>query len=533
MTYEQARDEAQLLELDQAIDTYIANYPKAQPQPANRQTLILFPGGAGCELKRTRQSFSQQQDPNQFGYDTVWLNCYTLIGGALKLRMERSGNTWVEADGHIIVAGGSVSFAGRTPYDGFLQWCATRDIDVLVYGYDWRRPFDEMADFFVQQFVPRFRTRVQDACNFDPFQNYSLLGHSEGGMLVNWVLRRHGGGALPDFKAAITAGTPFYGYGGQLERWFDGMSLLNGLGKRAIVQVISSMPALYALSFLSTSTYQANQQGLQNDPYPLLSYPSTDAADGKPVDPYKNALSNDGLVRYPSVGITGFDDSDLCIAADVAALMSAPMPDELAVKFYNLRGVLPNGSTAGRNTWQWIQPAFDPQSDASPIDLIEDVPGDGTQPAWTARLLRDDPLQKKNNIIDVVSDDAEHVRLLESQAVQNALASLLGVRKWKKGEAFVPPFPVNVTSFDVQAAVEAMQQEFREYRDNVFDIPPDRLIEFWLRRRATDKVLLPQVAARIYMDLVRPEGATRREREQTLLQRDQDVLHILNARRPS
>lgn len=529
VSYEQARDAAQLLELDRAIDAYIANYQAATPS-AKRQTLILFPGGAGSELKRTRRSFAQQPDPAQFDYDTVWLNCYTLIGAALKLRMKRSGSTWVEADDHIVIAGGSVQFAGRTPYDGFLHWCASRNIDVLVYGFDWRRPFDEMADFFVQQFVPHFRNRVEAACGVDPLQNYSLLGHSEGGMLVNWLLRQHGTGGLPQFKAAITAGTPFYGYGSQIERWFTGMSLLNGLGKREITRVISSMPALYALSFLARCTYDANAAALAGDPYPLTQYPSTDAQSGADADPY-NVQVNGAQVRYPDHAVTGFDAQELAVGAQVAADMSAPMPNGLGAKFYNLRGIQPNKQTVGSDTWQWILGSFDPEADPSPIHLVENVPGDGTQPAWTARLLRSNAAEKKNNIIDVVADDAEHMFLLESRAVQDALAPKLGVRKWKKGEAFLPPPAVNVTSFDVQAAVEAMQQEFRRFRENVFEIPPESLIRFWLTKRATDRALLAQIAARIYMDLVRPEAATQRDRERTLQQREGDAVHILNERR--
>ena len=527
MSYEQARDNAQLIELDIAIDTFIANYRAATPPQGERQTVILFPGGTGSELKRTRKTYDEQPDPAAFEYDTVWLNCHTFIGAALLLRMKRSGATWVDADGHIIIAGGSVSFLGRTPYDGFQRWCASRNIDVLVYGYDWRRPFDEVADFFVQGFLPRFRTRVQQAHGVDPLQTYSLVGHSQGGMLVNWLLRRHGSsGALPAFKRAITAASPFYGYGGQLDRWFAGMSLLNGLGERNIVQVISSLPALYALNFLSRRTYAANKEAFGRDTYPLAGYPSHDIETGVDADPYYPE-SNGPLVRYPSNEITGFDPRELKNGARISAAMSNPLDPALAARFYNVRGVLDRGKTAGSARWKWIDPSYDPDSEPSPIELDEDVPGDGTQPAWTARLLRADPAEAKSHVIDVVAGDAEHAFLMESDALQNALAPLLAVPKLKRGESFGTAPAVNVTSFDTLKAVHAMQQEFQPFRGDVFSVSDKQLADFWLKERATDKTLLEQIARRIHIDLSRPETATRRDRERTIAQREKDAMEIV------
>ena len=101
----------------------------------------------------------------------------------------------------------------------------------------------------------------------------------------------------------------------------------------------------------------------------------------------------------------------------------------------------------------------------------------------------------------------------------------------KEGEERVAPPPVNVSSFDTLQAVRAMQQEFQPFRDEVFDITGKQLADYWLRERATDRNLLEQIARRIYIDLIRPEAASRRERELTIEQREHDAIAIANGGR--
>lgn len=507
MTYEEARDEAQCLELDAAIDVFISRCPPPAPATVRRQTLILLLGGAGSQLKRTRGKYSKGDDPSKFSYDTVWLNCQTLLGAALRLRMKRSGSTWVESDGHIVVAGGSVEFLHFTPYDGFVAWCTQRNIDVLCYGYDWRRPFDEMADFFVTRFLPRFQRRVLKACGFDPLADYALVGHSQGGMLLNWIVRQHGA-TMPAFSKAITVAAPFYGYGGQVARWFAGEPLLNQLGKDKMIRVISSFPAMYALNFMAWDTYLANRAGFEADKgYELMAYPSVDYATGTVADPY-DPKTNGLLVRYPSRAVTDFDRRALDDGGRVARAMAAPMAAKaLSSKFFNVRGVQTRGLTVGSSTWRWIQADFDPSRSPSPIHLIEEVPGDGTQPAWTARLLRDQNDGQAANIITVVAEDAEHMFIMESGPVQDQLAKVLGVpervsdERRKSGELRI------ASSGATLLAVRAMQVAFSKDRNRPFEIPEAELRDYWRRKRVLKDRLA--MARRILIDLVRPLPAAR------------------------
>src|SRR5262249_49907749 len=155
-----------------------------------------------------------------------------------------------------------------------------KGIDWYIFPWDWRRAPDTAGAFFLQKFLPHFRDRVMQECNnADPLADCSLIGHSFGGMVVNWTLRQNDP-LLAYLRAAITVATPFYGYGGQLHRWFEGESLLNGpfnWWRPGIIKAICSFPGCYALHFMSQETYAASEPGLKGDAYPLSVYPSLDA----------------------------------------------------------------------------------------------------------------------------------------------------------------------------------------------------------------------------------------------------------------
>jgi hypothetical protein len=114
----------------------------------------------------------------------------------------------------------------------------------------------------------------------------------------------------------------------------------------------------------------------------------------------------------------------------------------------------------------------------------------------------------------------------ESSDVHDALTRPVGFPKMRKGETRVSPPAVHVTSFDTLKAVRAMQEEFGPFRDDVFKVPGKRLAAFWLRERATDRNLLEHIARRVYIELLRPDAATRADQELTLRQREQDAQAI-------
>src|SRR5260221_156121 len=170
-----------------------------------------------------------------------------------------------------------------------------------------------------------------------------------------------------------------------------GLGFLADAARRDMLELISSLPALYTLHFLDEPTFAAAPPTLGADPggFSLASYPSIDVTvPSLRADAYHPQTSG-GLVRYPVN--TGFDLSELGYAATQFQQLAAPMLAAMSQQFYNIRGVSTKwdgtvrDNTVGAVKWAWISPVFNP-TDPSPIADDGMVPGDGTQPAWSARL---------------------------------------------------------------------------------------------------------------------------------------------------
>jgi pimeloyl-ACP methyl ester carboxylesterase len=425
MSYDSTRDAEQLRILDPSIDDFIERYNDSDIPAGARQTIFFFPGGLASTLKRATTPYIDGGPVGQmFDYETVWLTFEDFLGGALDLRIHRVGRKYRDLDDRIIVTDGTVRILGWTFYEGFVHWCETRGLDYYVFGWDWRRRLQDSGKFFYSKFLPYFQERVRDGCNdADPLSDFSLIGHSAGGMVVNWILRQSPDHSILDnLNKVITVATPFYGYASQVHRWFEGEPYLNGIGdvfKAGIIRVICSCPACYAWQFLDVPTFTNHQAEFLNDvQYPLINYPSTDEATGVPADPY-HPLRNGDRRRYPSPRRTGFDHRELRSGRNLVSYLCSPLADSLAAKFFNIRGDTRNDDTVGSTTWYWVPP-----TDPSPIANDSSVPGDDTQPAWSARHL---DLLALGQVITVKGDGVSHMDIMNSRKTLNALRDLLGV----------------------------------------------------------------------------------------------------------
>ncbi len=422
MTYDQTRDSEQLRFLAASTADFIARARGAGVDPA-RQTVFLLPGGMAAKLLRARKPYQDAGPPGQtFQYDTVWLNLSTLLGGALNLAMHEQGGGVRDAGDRIIVADGAVDYLGCTPYSLFTDWCDLVGLGWFVFGWDWRRRIDDVAAFFTGQFLPQFRQQVTAAGLPDPLADFSIVGHSFGGMVVNLV-NRDSDPVLAGMRAAITVGGPVYGYGGQIHRWFEGEQYLNDLGKLQVIRTIASFPGTYALPFMDAATFAANRTALADDPsFPLTAYPCMDAVTAAlEVDPFDPPVGGDAR-RYPAH--IGFNFAELAHARTVCATLAAPMPAGTATdRFYCIRGVQTTDATEGGITWHTVAPSYNPGTGASPIaDAPAPVPGDDTQPAWTARLVT----QPDSRII-TVQGAIDHAFLMEYEPVQTKIGAILGL----------------------------------------------------------------------------------------------------------
>jgi hypothetical protein len=518
-----------------------------QNGPCPRQTVFFFPGGMASRLQRALQPYQEGVGvPPNVGYEEVWFHLVnTLTGDWRRLGMYRDSlGCFRDSDNHIIVANGAVEAVPVdglrcAPHDELANWCGQNNADFFVFGWDWRRRLDETVTFFLDKFVPFFRQQVMAQGCADPFANFSLVGHSFGGMVVN-LIARSGHSILPNMAHAITVATPFYGYPGQLHRWFEGqpeliMAELATIDVKEaadpwgffgdytqerknlrleLLRVISSMPGLYTLHFLDEVTYANPAKAfLGADPEAPLSfslggYPSGDATVlTLNADAY-NPQANGALVRYPTN--TGFDLTELAYARTQFQQLSSAMPAAVTNRFHNIRGVTSSNGVAVAETaaavrWGWISPEFDPNG-PSPITDTLWVPGDGTQPAWTARLT-------PQHAVTVQADGLDHAFMMNNAAVVA-----------KVGEILCAP-PANPPQGGGGAPGGISDKDFRDFLKWLYrhrkrikwprftkDIPPDYFPPKFRKR-------LPAIMRRLFRDILngprtkkKPRGKKRPEK---------------------
>jgi hypothetical protein len=423
MSYEGNRVKEQLRVLRPEIQNFIVRY-NANP-PVGRQTVFLFPGGMASRLVRAKKVY--QPGPDQvFDYVDIWLTPESFLGRAADLKMKRvNKGDHRDKDDKIIVSDGLVNFLGATPYLGFTAWCAAKNLDYFVFPWDWRRGVDDVGDFFIDDFLPDFQNLVKAGCNnADPLARFSLIGHSCGGMVVNWALRSNAA-IMAGLDKAITVATPFYGYSSQLHRWFDGEEYLNGplnSFKKGIIKAICSFPGCYAWLFLPhNDRYVPNAAAFAADPVaPLMAYPSVDSDTGAVADPY-DPQSNGALRRYPTTRESAFDSDELKDGKDLVKFLSGPLTAAKAGKFYNIRADTGANNTRHATTWRWVPPI-----EPCPIANASVGMGDGVQPGWTARHIDLEGLAP-GHVVTVVSPLAEHATLMSVPETIKAISKILGV----------------------------------------------------------------------------------------------------------
>jgi len=498
--YHRRRDAEQLEVYRRDIDTFIADYRHRVlvPDGPPRQTLFFFPGGMACQLWRSHRKFNAGNPNEKLRYQRLWLDLGTFLGNALKLGMQQDADgLFRDKHEYIVVADGAVNLGGCTPHDGLIDWCNDNNVDLFVYNWDWRRRQTDCAEFFVKQFWPLFRQKLADAGIPEAGRQFSLLGHSFGGMVIKLILENNDPDVARKLKSAVTAATPFYGYGEQAHRWFEGEPLLNGDGhdvRRKVVRVICSMPGLYVLHYLDWETYERDRAELEADEFPLTAYPSIDASTKQPFDPWQQPTAPDQRVRYPAS--MGFMPHELSRGREAYRTIARRNDDP---RLFNIRGVkidskTPAAKTHGSVTCDWIRPQFDPE-DGTPIrDGRYDVPGDDTQSAWSARLV-----SKANpgRVRTVKSDTLSHMFLMNERGTLEQLASIL------HGQAAI----ANTAIRTRQATAFASDDELEQFLDWMNDLRQRRngkpLREEDIQREMPDNVRgnMPGIAARIIADI--------------------------------
>jgi pimeloyl-ACP methyl ester carboxylesterase len=499
--YRTNRDAAYLSRIQASVEEFASSYG-LHWLINKRRTIFLFPGGVGSQLMR-----ADQVDPNpaQF-YEKVWLDGGIFGAGspdAFPLALLPGS---VDTEKRYIVADGCVNIPGPIPdlqpYANFSQWCHDHNIDLFIFAWDWRRSVLDAADFFLNIFLPMFDARFGGQTPH-PLDHFTLVGHSAGGMVVKAILNSTTDQYVQRLKKAITVATPFYGYGGQISRYFHGVDFVD-VRPSVSARIISSFPGPYEYLYVDHDTYHANKDAFANDPggFNLAAYPSMDADDPAIVaDPYDAQPDDSGMVRYPLH--YGFESSLLYRAKVVARRISNAFADpSITEKFYTIRGVQSaNGQvlneTAVSQSWARISPDFDPDND--PVPIVETKgPGDDTQPAWTTRVLWLPP----NQVTTIVGDDIQHAIMMELPSVQKKIAELIGLD------------PAHMTFKQKNMGqLAASRSEFNDFLDGMRKVATDRdqpidrrkaLKSEFLRRFKPDE--LQRLLGRYYLDALKSPG---------------------------
>ena len=454
MTYATSRDEASYARLQTAIEDFASQYGLNANSSGPRRTIFLFPGGLGSDLMRSYQAYP---NPAQ-SFEKVWLDIGIWVDvprlGMLPGDVD-SEQKYVVADGCVDIPGPIALFHA---YEVFIQWCRRNSIDLFVFGWDWRRSVQDAADFFLNVFMPKFDARFAGMTPH-PLDHFSFVGHSAGGMVVKAMLNSATNSYVQRVKKAITVATPFYGYGDQIRRFImgDPYLLVAGFPRSFTARLICSLPGGYEYPYLDSYTYGINQMEFTQDPdgYNLNAYPSLDADNHAVIaDPYVYDPQ-----RYPP--LTGFQSGLLSRGNATARKISSPLTDAaIAAKFYNIRGVQQRNNqdideTAVGQFWARVSPWFSPDFDPDPIQSVPG-PGDGTQPAWTTKLLGlPDPARQ---IITIKGDDVDHATMLDIARVRAKIAELIGLNPASLD------FDDDVFGF---AELMATLEEFNEFRQGM------------------------------------------------------------------
>ncbi|MGZ5866219.1 MAG: hypothetical protein ACXWKC_12630 [Xanthobacteraceae bacterium] len=435
MTYDSARDHEQKGKLGAAIAQFVNRYQAntANPKLPRRKTVILFPGGMGSHLVRARKPYNAST--TSYSYDTAWLD-YSVVSGAVNdLKMQSD----IDSFNRIVVADGPVDFAfvGLTPYAGFIDWCDTKGIDWFILGWDWRRKLERTVDLFLSWFLDELQRQVQLVDpTADPLTDFSVIGHSFGGMVAKLIANDYTNAHVIKMNSAVTVGSPFYGHGGHVHRYFEGDPDLPMYFKSDVVRAVSSMHGGYTLLYMDLSTYNSVAQDLANDPdFPLTDYPVTDATTGLYVDPY-NPQETSKKFRYPQK--YWFEYKSLGKGLTTYKKVAQALDDSVKDKFYNIRGVLgtsngPSNSTTCNQTWKLIPKTYNPDLSFFSPAIVDTThcPGDGVIPAWSARHLsvRDENVRTfvgPFKHMDLMSFDEIHLELEDIFKLPVVLPMVIG-----------------------------------------------------------------------------------------------------------
>jgi pimeloyl-ACP methyl ester carboxylesterase len=400
----------------------------------DKETIVFLPGGMGSQLCVSQDSVQPDEPFDNIVYPVAWLDLGILFENDLeKLQINRTSvGSYQDMNDHIVIPHGELRLLVK-PYNQTREYFVKAGFNYVVYGFDWRRSSVEGAEF-LNYFLEQFRRRTIDqfGANKDPLPNVTLVGHSQGGLILHtWLLTQfrtasNTGQVRTKYKKTITVGTPFYGTSTHLQRYFDGENYFNQIfGKDKVRGIIASMPGLYILMTFDEQSYD-----LKKDVLGLRDYPLKDENENN-MDPF-NRQNEDAFPGWATIPA-------LREAARLRNALSQNLNRNVCNSVYNIYAT-GKSDTAVALRWDKTKSPND-----EPVDTLIEGKGDGTVPYWSGRLA-DVPNENTFDLTDVDT----HVGLMEDQSVLDTILGIIKPRTISPYNNTQPNIqPLKMQDFDI------------------------------------------------------------------------------------
>jgi len=197
------------------------------PAQGARKAVVLLPGIMGSLLSSIR------------GVTTLlWINPVLFLKGQARyLELNADGTT----DGSPEID--AVPIAIERLFYTKIALALRRVADLYEFPYDWRRPIEWNGDL-LHRCLERWATS-------DPHRQFTLVGHSMGGLISRAYLARHTQAAAQRIEKVIMLGTPHFGAATALENLLKGnsmMALAAKLNNKNVPQrLLLNLPSVYQL----------------------------------------------------------------------------------------------------------------------------------------------------------------------------------------------------------------------------------------------------------------------------------------------
>jgi pimeloyl-ACP methyl ester carboxylesterase len=198
------------------------------PQPSGpREAVVLLPGFMGSLLTSIH------------GITTLlWINPMLFLKGQtdyLKLNQAGTGDANPDID--------TVPLATERIVYLKISLSLRRQVELHEFPYDWRRPIEHNGDL-LHEYIERW-------ADGDERKQFTLVGHSMGGLVSRAYLSRHTENAERRIKRLIMLGTPHFGAAGAVENIILGNSmtaLASKLDKaNDMLGIVRNLPSVYQL----------------------------------------------------------------------------------------------------------------------------------------------------------------------------------------------------------------------------------------------------------------------------------------------